>query len=140
MRTSPLFGRLTDMPSPTLLVIDDDPDMAEFVNDVAEDMGFDVQVANSAKECLRLVDAKPPAGIVMDIVMPGMDGVELVQALAQKGCLAPIILMSGYESMYLDMAKSLGDKAGVIVLKTLQKPFTAAELEAPLSMILDANG
>ena len=101
------------MTNPCLLIVDDEPEMAEYVGDVADGMGFDCVIATSAKDALDLYGIHKPIGIVMDVVMPDMDGIELVQALAALGCVVPIIVGG------------------------LSKPFRAAELEALLKQILE---
>jgi PAS domain S-box-containing protein len=68
---------------PTLLVVDDDVGMVKYIGEVAEVLGFAPRLANSAKELMAMLDDCRPAGIVMDIVMPDMDGVELIQWLAK---------------------------------------------------------
>ena len=69
---------------PVLMVVDDEADFAEYVAEVAGDLGFDVNVHSSARDCLQAIIAKKPDVIVMDIVMPNMDGVELVQEIGRR--------------------------------------------------------
>lgn len=126
------------MPKPCLLIVDDEPDMVEFVGDVAEEMGFACANAGSAKQCLELIETVNPAAIVLDVVMPDMDGIELLQALADRECTAPIIAMSGYQKMYLDILESLADEHNTVVVGTLSKPFPASELIGLLQQVLDA--
>ncbi|MBO6948388.1 MAG: response regulator [Rhodospirillales bacterium] len=126
------------MPKPCLLIVDDEPDMVEFVGDVAEEMGFACSSASSAKECLDLFESINPAAIVLDVVMPDMDGIELLQALAKRNCTAPIIAMNGYQKMYLDILESLATEHNTVVVGTLSKPFPASELSRLLQQVLDA--
>lgn len=125
------------MTKPKLLIVDDEPDMAEYVRDVADGMGFECIIATNAMDALELYDNHKPVGIVMDVVMPDMDGIELVQALAAQGCTVPIIVMSGFKRLYIDMIKALAAKQKTIILGGLSKPFLAAELEALLKQILE---
>ncbi len=126
------------MTKPKLLIVDDEPDMAEFVSDVAEDMGFDPIIALNAHDCLQLAYTKKPAAIVMDVIMPNMDGVELVKELGEITTGLPIIVMSGYEQLYADMVNTLADNAGLIIVGKLSKPFTVADLETLLSKVLES--
>ena len=125
------------MTNPCLLIVDDEPEMAEYVGDVADGMGFDCVIATSAKDALDLYGIHKPIGIVMDVVMPDMDGIELVQALAALGCVVPIMVMSGYKKIYIDMIKALAANQKTIIVGGLSKPFRAAELEALLKQILE---
>ncbi|MGJ3258754.1 MAG: response regulator [Rhodospirillales bacterium] len=126
------------MSKPCLLIVDDEPDMIEFVIDVAEDMGFSCVSADSAKECLTLFKSIHPAGIVLDVIMPDMDGIELVNELAKLNCTAPIIAMSGYQKMYLELLETLAGEQNAVVLGTLSKPFQAKQLQNLLGQILDS--
>jgi len=126
------------MNKPKLLIVDDEPDMAEFVGEVAEDMGFESIIALNAADCLELAKTSHPAAIVMDVVMPNMDGVELVRKLGESATGLPIIVMSGYEQLYTDMVNTLADNAGLIILGKLSKPFTATDLEPLLSQVLES--
>lgn len=126
------------MSKPCLLIVDDEPDMVEFVSDVAEDMGFSCVSAGSAMECLSLFKTMRPAGIILDVVMPDMDGIELVRELAKRNCSAPIIAMSGYQKLYLDLLETLADKQNTVVLGTLSKPFQAEQLQDLLGQILNS--
>ena len=66
---------------PSMNVVGDDPDVAEFVSNTAKSIGFEVRVAASAKEFMDLVSENEPWAIVMDIVIPDMDGIELLDWL-----------------------------------------------------------
>ncbi len=126
------------MTGPALYIVDDESDMGSFVSDVAEDMGFETKSVTSAKELMALVEDRLPSGIVMDVVMPDMDGIELVQWLGKRGYLVPIILMSGFDSQYINVAESLGTHHGAMIAGSLRKPFTASELELHLNQILES--
>ncbi len=123
------------MTKPLLLIVDDEPDMAEFVGDVGDQSGFDVLIATSAREFQDLYLSKNPFAIVMDIVMPGMDGIELINWLCENDCNAYIIFMTGYDSLYIETAKKLGSRKGCRIIGTLTKPFTESELEPLLQQI-----
>lgn len=123
---------------PRLLIVDDEPDMAEFVGDVAEDMGFDPVLAFTAQDCLKLAAEAPPVAMVMDVVMPNMDGVELVRALGGIATGLPVVVMSGYQPFYTDMVDALANSNGLIVAGRLTKPFTADQLEDALKPILES--
>lgn len=115
------------------LVVDDDADFAAFVADVAEGIGYEVHTHRSARAGLDAMKAGHPSVIVMDVVMPDMDGVELVQAIGRENPEIPVIVMSGYDERYLDLVKTLGQANGARVIATLTKPFTADELETALA-------
>lgn len=123
---------------PKLVIVDDEREMAEFVGEVAEAMGFEPILAFSAKECLDVVAKQPPAAIIMDVVMPSMDGVELVRELSKIVSGLPFIVMSGYQPIYTDMVNTLASSSGLVNIGRLTKPFTAAQIEELLAPILES--
>ena len=124
------------MNKPLLLVVDDEPDIAAFVGDVGESVGFDVSITNSSRQFQQVCSTTPPSAIVMDIVMPDIDGIELINWLSEQKFSAPIIIMSGYDG-YIGMTELLGEKQGLTVIGTLTKPFRIDDLEPLLLDILN---
>lgn len=118
-----------------LIVVDDEPDMADYVKDVAEMVGFEALTASSGKEFQSLCAKAPPDAVVMDIVMPDMDGIELLKWISGNGYTCPIILISGYGGAYIDTAATLGKAQNVQVVGTLSKPIPLAEMEALLTQV-----
>lgn len=125
------------MTKPCLLIVDDERDLAEYVGDVAEELGFSCVIATSAKDGIDRFKEHRPAGIVMDVIMPDMDGIELIQALAKLGCTTPIIVMSGYKKLYIDLIETIASQQKTIVIGGLSKPFKPEELERLLNQILE---
>ncbi len=86
---------------PTLLVVDDEPLVADFVREILEPEGFNIIAADSADTALTLLE-KEDANIdllLTDIRMPGsMDGAQLANMVCQRWPDMPIIVMSGYEN------------------------------------------
>jgi DNA-binding response OmpR family regulator len=122
-----------------IFIVDDDPDIARFVSEVATPLGFSPRIAGGAKALMALMEKHSPAAIIMDIVMPDMDGVELIQWLGSHHLAVPIVIMTGYDSNYADAAEAIGRGNGAIVLGKLTKPFDISELEAYLFQIQEAN-
>ncbi len=124
------------MNKPLLLIVDDEPDIAAFVGDVGESVGFDVLITNSSRQFQQVCSSISPSAIVMDIVMPDIDGIELISWLSEQEINAPIIIMSGYDG-YLSMTELLGEKQGLTVVGTLTKPFRIDDIEPLLLDILN---
>ncbi len=127
------------MNKPVLIVVDDEPDMAELVADVADELGFSVLTATNVSSFQQLYSSEQPSAIVMDIVMPEMDGIELLEWMKSVGFSVPIIIMSGFDN-YIDMAELYGRKQGGDIIGTLIKPFELVELEKLLQQILAKQG
>ena len=124
------------MTKPKILVVDDEPLMTNMISEVGELGGFDVIETNSAKEFQSAWQVHDPTVVIMDIIMPDMDGVELLKWLSEDKCLTPIILMSGYDKNYLESASTVGTENGNTIIGTLTIPFQLAELEALLKEAL----
>jgi DNA-binding response OmpR family regulator/DNA-binding CsgD family transcriptional regulator len=84
-------------PRATVLVVDDSPESLSFLTDAIEQAGFTVLVALDGASALRVVDEATPDVILMDAVMPGMDGFETCRRLKRNALLTgvPIIFMTG---------------------------------------------
>ncbi len=117
-----------------LLVIDDERDIGEFIRTVATEMGFDVKVTASADEFQKAYKSFNPTHIMLDIVMPDIDGIELLRYLAANGCQAKVLVMSGYSEKYLDSAQKLSHAYGLRNIDRLTKPIRLAKLREVLAV------
>ncbi len=113
----------------TLIVVDDNEEMGQFVGDAAELAGFDVETLTAAKELIKRTSDVHPDVIVLDIVMPDMDGIELIGELARRKVTSKIVVMSGYNNDYLDNAEKLAQDQGLNIAGSFTKPASLADLE-----------
>lgn len=114
---------------PTMLVIDDDSDVSAIVCETAKLAGFCAETVNSAASLMSRLATGMPDVIVLDLVMPDVDGIELLRKLSERRCSAKIIVMSGYRSSYLAVAKSLADGLGLDTIAMIPKPASIGDLE-----------
>jgi DNA-binding response OmpR family regulator len=84
---------------PTLLVVDDDPDSREVAARLLERGGYRARRAGGGEECLRIVSTEPIDLILLDVMMPGMDGFEVCTALRAAGKRIPVILLTAKDDM-----------------------------------------
>ena len=83
---------------PTIMIVEDEPNLCVLYRQEFEDAGYKVVVAQSGTEALAAVARQPVDVVVLDIAMPGMDGIEaLGKILAVDNCL-PVILNTAYAS------------------------------------------
>ena len=118
----------------SILVVDDEANICEYVRAVLRGAGFSVSTAKDGKEALDEIDSGKHALVVTDLIMPEHDGLELIARLKKQRNAIRIIAMSGggYLSAdhYLDIAK------GFMVDRILAKPFMPAELVAMVTEVL----
>jgi DNA-binding response OmpR family regulator len=115
-----------------LLVIDDEQSICEFVRRVAESEGFEVVTAVTHEQFNVAYDSFRPSAILLDLMMPHVDGVALLEKLAEKHCTAQLMIMSGYHPELLNSSRRLGSNYALDVRGTLRKPFGVAELKNAL--------
>jgi DNA-binding response OmpR family regulator len=109
-------------PKLRLALIEDDRDLAEVTQVALEDEGFSVEVAHDGQEGLELILRSRPDVVITDVVMPVLDGLQLIQQLfATDGRHPPVIAISAIGSR-LRMARELG------ACEALVKPVAPEEL------------
>ncbi len=81
-----------------LLVADDEKNLRELYRMDLEDEGYDVETACNAGEVLQKMDAGDYALIILDIQMPGMSGIDLLQKIMARDKRQPVILNTAYPS------------------------------------------
>lgn len=115
-----------------LLVVDDTPSMGEFVRLVAIELGYDVQVEIHGADFMSVFDHFDPDVVVIDIVMPDIDGVELVRWLRDRGSQPRIIVASALEPESAQLSAVLGMVGGLEIV-AIRKPFDPDELIAAVT-------
>ncbi len=111
-----------------LLVVDDEPTICELVAAAAEEIGFEVVAAYSAEQFMDAYAGFQPTLILLDLNMPGTDGVTHLKFLAENGCQARVLLLSGVDNRTLASAERIGRDQGLNMLGNLQKPVRIATL------------
>ncbi len=115
------------MSAARLLIVDDDVDLAELAARRAREHGFNPTLCHDGRELTRERVASVDV-IVLDLVMPGFDGVQVLRRLADFGCRAPVVLCSSLGRTLLSSAARLGRELGLCVAGTLQKPYQRRDL------------
>ncbi len=117
-----------------VLVIDDDNTVCELVSALARTMGLN---CDATKDPATFLDRVTPETslILLDLMMPGMDGIEVLRLLGERRCKARILLMSGMDKRVLETAEKLAHSLGLAVVGHLQKPFPLPELKDVLESV-----
>jgi EAL domain-containing protein (putative c-di-GMP-specific phosphodiesterase class I) len=105
-----------------VLVIDDEEDICEIIAEIATRRGLDVKTLSNTANVAEMLAAFPPDFIMLDLMMPGIDGVELLRLLADHAKGARLCLMSGSDARVLNSARRLGSAHGLDVIAAMEKP------------------
>ena len=114
-----------------ILVADDDFAVRESLDRALRANGFDVQLANDGTEALAKIDAGAPDAVVLDVLMPRLDGFEVCRSLRAAGSKVPILMLTAREAVPDRVA---GLEAGAD--DYLVKPFALEELLARVRALL----
>ena len=104
-----------------LLVVDDHPEFCHFVRQAGEGTGFAVASALNGAAAKLAFDASRPDVVVLDIVMPDLDGIEMVRWFGEQGYRGHVLLVTGYHAAFLHVAAALAELYGMSVA-SFQKP------------------
>lgn len=118
---------------PRLLLVDDEPALAEFVASAARECGFEPILTADDEQFREQFLGNRPDAVVLDLGMPGMDGVELLRFLASEDYRSHVLIISGFDRRVLESAFRLGEALGLTMAGPLEKPVRLEELEAVLS-------
>ena len=109
---------------PKLLIVDDEADVTEFAKNFFQRRKIEVFTAASGEEALNILDKEKPDLVLLDFLMEGMDGVEVLQKMRQRGDKTEVIMVTGIsEDATIQKAKELG------VIDYVHKPLVLDELE-----------
>lgn len=111
-----------------LLVLDDDADVGQTLGMIAEGAGLEWLYTGNAGDFFHQLAQWNPTHLAIDLVMPDMDGVQVMQKLAEMDCRAGVIITSGVGSRVLDAARRSASEHGLNVLGVASKPFSLPTL------------
>ena len=121
-----------------ILVVDDEPDFCSIVQSQLEKEGFDVDVAYNGVEGLEKVHASPPDAIVLDVMMPEMDGYEVCKRLKadEKCCDIPVILLTAVASHVTSTRYTHRDGMATEADDYIAKPASAEDITESIKRLL----
>ncbi len=118
-----------------LLVVDDDPAVREALALVLDLNGFEVATACDGREAIRTLAVAPPDAVVLDVLMPGLDGLEVCRRMRAIGDRTPVLMLTA--------RAEVGDRVAGLEAGAddyLVKPFAREELIARLHALLRRSG
>jgi two-component system response regulator AtoC len=107
-----------------VLVIDDDPGVRDYMQALVSRQGYRVFAAAGGEEALRNLDDSRPDLVTLDVVLPGMDGLETLRQLKQRLPDVPVVMLSGH-----GQARTIVEAMRLGASDFLRKPFEVEELE-----------
>jgi len=123
-----------------VLILDDEPMIGRTIAHIAESAGLEAHCASDSADFFVQAAAWAPDVIILDLIMPAMDGVQIMAELAKRGCGAAIIITSGVDGRVLDAAGRSAAEHGLLIAGVLAKPFLPAALREMLCRSLSASG
>jgi len=122
-----------------ILVVDDEPDHCALVQRILEKAGFEVEVAYDGRECLQKVRANPPDAIVLDVVMPEIDGLVVCKTLKNDKayCHIPIMMLTAETSSVTSTRFARDRDTYADADEFLAKPASAEEITRSLNHLLN---
>ncbi|MGA7933855.1 MAG: hybrid sensor histidine kinase/response regulator [Kovacikia sp.] len=139
--SSSLFPGTINMNQPSLaraaktdriLVVDDLPDNCFLIQTLLQEEGYQIDVVNSGRDALRYIEQSPPSLLLLDVMMPGMDGFEVTRQIRQNPNLPflPILLITAYDQPSVARGLDIGAD------EFIRKPVEFDELVARVRSLL----
>jgi two-component system OmpR family response regulator len=120
----------TELPTARILVVDDEPNIADLLSEALRFEGYEVEVAVNGTEAMEMVRSYRPNLVMLDVMLPDFDGNEVGRRLRQQGEQVPIVFLTARDTTSDKVeGLSLGDDY-------VTKPFSVEELMARVGAIL----
>ncbi|MEW6417207.1 MAG: response regulator [Nitrospirota bacterium] len=120
------------MPPHKILVVDDEEKVSKSLSGLLQDQGYDVIIAGSGSECLQIMSSQNFDLVILDIVIPGRGGVEVLQKIKEKYRDTEVIIITGYA----DKEKAIATfRLGAYDF--IEKPFESSEILNTISHCLN---
>jgi EAL domain-containing protein (putative c-di-GMP-specific phosphodiesterase class I)/FixJ family two-component response regulator len=118
------------MASRRILILDDDAAVGQTIQWIAESLGFEAEFVTRPEEFFQRLDRMSPDIITIDLVMPELDGVEIMRLLAERKCAAKIVISSGMGTRVLDAAQRSATEHGLSIAGVISKPISKEALRS----------
>lgn len=116
-----------------LLIVDDEPDICDFVKNFFKERNFEVLIAHNGREALDVVTADAPDIVLLDMKMPEMNGIEALKEMNRRGNRPKVIMVTAVEdSETAEEAKNFG------AIEYITKPLLLEQLERTVLRVAEA--
>jgi len=115
-----------------MLVVDDDEGLREYLEALASSRGFQVFAAPTGEDAVEMLERARPDLVTLDLVLPGMNGLETLQKIKERLPDVPVIMLSGH-----GQARSIVEAMKLGATDFLRKPFEVEELEVAFHKALE---
>ncbi len=116
----------------TILVIDDEIEICNYLKTLISQFGYRTEIATSGKDGLEAFKKGTPALVILDVIMPDMDGLEVLKQIQSNGAETGVVMLSGHrQTSTVVEAMKLG------AIDFLNKPFDPDELEITINKVLE---
>jgi EAL domain-containing protein (putative c-di-GMP-specific phosphodiesterase class I) len=122
-----------------ILILDDDAAVGRTIQWIAESLGFEAEFVTRADEFFLRLDQVKPDIITIDLVMPKLDGVEIMRMLADRKSRAKIVISSGMGTRVLDAAERSASQHGLNIVGVLSKPISKEAMRLLVGDGSDSN-
>lgn len=122
-----------------LLVVDDQSGINAIVARVAAGMGLETMTVREPLKATEAFISFAPDVVLLDMIMPEKDGIDVLNEMLAAGIPARFIVMSGYGDAYVRLAQGVAAFHGTAELPVLRKPFRRDDLEALLRSVLSTG-
>lgn len=123
----PRFGkRVWNARPPRLLIVEDQLLLAEYMAAVAEEEGWQVEIAGTARAFGQKFGTPQPDAVALDLALPDGDGVELLRLLSGANYEGSIFIISSQDESVIETCEHLAEQIGLRVTGHARKPVTAA--------------
>ncbi len=81
-----------------VLIVDDEEELVTTIAERLQLRGINAQIATDGETALKMIEENPPQVVVLDVMMPGIGGIEILQRMNAQNLKIPVILLTGYGS------------------------------------------
>lgn len=85
--------------SGTICIVDDEPAILHTLSSILEDEGYQVTIAKTGSEALRVIQQEPPDVVLLNVYLPEIDGLEVLKRVREQFSNVSVIMMSGHGSV-----------------------------------------